>query len=53
MEQDEGEANAGEVGTKGGAEMDEDELMEGSMPFKRTPDSRVLPRNCNTSEVKV
>ena len=34
VEQDEGEANGGEVRTKAGAEMDEDELMAGSMPFK-------------------
>ena len=42
VEQDEGEANAGEVGTNAGAKMDEDELMEGSMPFKRRPDSQVF-----------
>ena len=34
VEQDEGEANGGEVGTKAGAQMNEDELMEGSIPFK-------------------
>ena len=53
VEQTEGETNAGEVGTKAGAEMDEDELIEGSMPFKRRPDSQVLLRNCSTSEVEV
>ena len=42
VEQDEGEANSGEVGTNAGAEMDEDELMEGNMPFKRRPDSQVF-----------
>ena len=34
--------NGGEMGTKAGAEMDEDELMEGSMPFKRIPNSQVF-----------
>ena len=42
VDQDEGEANGGEVGTKAGAEMDEDKLMEGSMPFKQRPDSQVF-----------
>ena len=42
VEQDKGEANGGEVGTKAMAEMDEDELMEGSMPFKRRLDSQVF-----------
>ena len=42
VEQDEGEANGGEVGTKTGAEMDEDELIQGSMPFERRPDSQVF-----------
>ena len=37
VEQDEGEANGGEVGIKTGAELNEDELMEGSMTFKRRP----------------
>ena len=42
VEQDEGEANGGEVGTKAGAEMYEDELMEGSIPFKQRPNSEVF-----------
>ena len=42
VEQDEGEANGGEVGTNARAETDEDELMEGSMPFKQRPDSQLF-----------
>ena len=51
VEQDEGEANGGEVGTKPGAEMDENELMEGSMPFKRRPDSQVFVRTFDCEAV--
>ena len=39
---DEGEANGGEVGTKARAKMGEDELMEGTMPFKRRLDGQVF-----------
>ena len=42
VEQDEGEGNGGEVGTKAGAEVDEVKQMEGSIPLKRRPDSQVF-----------